>query len=114
VKKQKAGVRAPAFQAHRAGAPSEVDPGIAPVSTSGSVPQRRRSGNALPACIGVDIIRSDGAQNGLPVTLASLTDAFLRFGAVPMSTARTAQSRWADSAGPLFSRWLGTIIRGGD
>jgi hypothetical protein len=58
VKKQKAGVRAPALLAHRAGAPSEVDPGLFLWSTSGSVPYRQRPGNVLPSCIGVEIVRA--------------------------------------------------------
>jgi hypothetical protein len=106
VKKQKAGAQTPALQAHRAGAPSEVDPGIAPVSTSGSVPHRRRSGNALPACIGVDITRSDGAQNGLPVTLASLS--------VPVSQERATGKTAVRSRQAVYSTCLGTVhIAGG-
>jgi len=41
---QKAGARTPALQDHKAGAPSEVDPGIAPVSTPGSVRERPAAG----------------------------------------------------------------------
>jgi hypothetical protein len=40
-----------------AGAPSEVEiRGLLLWSTSGSVHQRQRAGNALPACIGVEIV----------------------------------------------------------
>jgi hypothetical protein len=50
---------APALQGSQAGAPSEVDPGIASGSTSGSVHQRPQGCNALRPCIGVDIDRAD-------------------------------------------------------
>jgi hypothetical protein len=45
--------------------PVEVDPGIASGSTSGSVHQRQRPGNALRSCISVDI--ANGGTSLMPL-----------------------------------------------
>jgi hypothetical protein len=69
VKKQKAGARTPALQAHRDGSPVRWTSALALVHLR-SVHQCRQAGNGLRSCKGVDIAH----QNGVALLSAELSD----------------------------------------
>jgi hypothetical protein len=69
VKKQKAGARTPAFQAHGDASPVRWTSALALVHLR-SVHQCRQAGNGLPSCKGVDIAH----QNGVALLSAELSD----------------------------------------